>query len=243
MYSGYRGISNIRKARNIDDQLYDALLPIGLVDYYSCISSPSIQWLSSLMGISSDCKDGIENLELVVEQSKYAWIESANILTYIFLYFEKDYEKSLEMISPLVNEFPRHPFFHFLKAESLGRMGRWSKVKDMRPKLEKFTMEGPFLLRNECELKLKHLDALFYFQNSDYKKVIEISNWIIDNYEMEFDWLLGFAYLLRGKSFDLLDQRGKALDDYRRVVSLDNKFPQINEAKILLISPFKKNVE
>ena len=60
---------------------------------------------------------------------------------------------------------------------------------------------------------------------------------------MEFDWLLGFAYLFRGKSFDLLDQREKALDDYRRVVSLDNKFPVINEAKILLISPFKNIVE
>lgn len=237
LYSGYKGVSMVKRAYKMDQELYDALMPIGLLDYYTCISSTPIQWVSRIMGINPDCDVGIDELEHAVKKSQYAWIESSNVLTYIYLYFEKDYEKSLQTVSPLVENFPGHPYFQFLKAESLGRLDRWEEVAEMRSVLEQFTVIGSFLQINECELKLKHLDALYHFQKKDYLIVIEISTWMINNYQMEFDWLLGFAHILRGKSYDLVGHRKLALADYKIVVSLDNNFPEIKEANRLLKTP------
>ena len=241
LYYGYQGSKLIYKARELDSLLYDAYMPIGLLQYYSCISSKPIQFISSLLGIIPDCNEGIKNLEIAFEKSKYSWIESGNVLTYIYLYLEKDYVNSLRTISPLIEGYPLNPFFHFLKAETLAKLNRWQEVHLMHNQLEIFTVEGPFLQKNECKLKNEHLKALNAFYNKNYLEVIEITTWMIDNYHMEFDWLLGFAYILRGKSYDLLNKRKLAIRDYKFVINLDNYFPEINESKDLLRSPYELN--
>jgi hypothetical protein len=58
---------------------------------------------------------------------------------------------------------------------------------------------------------------------------------------MEFDWLLGKAHLLRGKCYDLLDSREKAIGDYKRTIKLDNYFPDGDIAKGLIKKPYSKN--
>lgn len=238
LYAGYKGLNLVKKSYEMDPELFDALMPIGLLDYYACISSLPVQWLSRIMGITPDCELGISELEDAVKKSKYAWIESANVLTYIYLYFQKDYEQALRVVTPLADHFPGHPFFQFLKAESLGHLGRWNEVEEMRESLEFLTKNGPFLQRNECELKLNHLDALYHFQHGNFIKVIEITTWMIENYYMEFDWLLGFAHLLRGKSYDIQGDRKSAISDYKIMLSVENHFPQVQEAEALIKAPY-----
>ena len=62
-----------------------------------------------------------------------------------------------------------------------------------------------------------YIESLKAFYDADYSKVIKNTTYIIDNYQMEFDWLNGFAHLLRGKSYDMIGQRAKAIDDYNKV--------------------------
>ena len=52
---------------------------------------------------------------------------------------------------------------------------------------------------------------------------------------MEFDWLLGLSYHLRGKSFMELGMIEDALIDFKKVSSMSFKFPEINEAKDLYL--------
>ena len=107
------------------------------------------------------------------------------------------------------------------------------------PKLKYFINNNSNLLKNECELKLRHINALKAFSKNDFNLVIEETNWIIDNYKMEFDWLLGFAYMIRGKTYDKLLMRELAIKDYKSVVKLDNYYPEIEEAKQLIKLPYK----
>ena len=55
---------------------------------------------------------------------------------------------------------------------------------------------------------------------------------------MEFDWLKGFVYLLRGKNFDLLQNRLLAVNDYKNVLKMDQFYPEVDEAKFYLTTPF-----
>ena len=57
---------------------------------------------------------------------------------------------------------------------------------------------------------------------------------------MEFDWLLGKAHLLRGKCYDLLDSRQKAIDDYKKTVKLENYFPDGDIARELVKEPYSR---
>ena len=55
---------------------------------------------------------------------------------------------------------------------------------------------------------------------------------------MEFDWLKGFAHLLRGQSYDMLGKRDLAIKDYKEVLKMDEYYPEVEEARILLKKPF-----
>ena len=61
---------------------------------------------------------------------------------------------------------------------------------------------------------------------------------IIDNYHMEFSWLEGFTYLLRGKTYDILGQRSEAKSDYKNVLEMDYFYKEVKEAEIYLESAF-----
>ena len=48
---------------------------------------------------------------------------------------------------------------------------------------------------------------------------------------MEFDWLQGFTYLLRGQSYDMLNEPDLAVDDFKLVLKMDAYYPEVEEAR------------
>ena len=231
LYFGYQGLKYIRKVQNMDSQLLDVYMPIGLMEYFACLSPVPVQWAAKLLGLSASCEQGFEYLEIAAKQSHYSWIEASNVLSYAYLHVERDYIKAEEVISPLVENFPGHPYFSFLKGELLAKSEKWEELDDFMPKLEAFTISGPFLQQNECQLKLAYIHALKAFHHGNYSLSIEKCDWIISNYHMEFDWLKGFAHLLRGQSYDILDKRYLAVDDYKKVLKMDDYYPEVEEAR------------
>ena len=238
LYFGYQGLKHIREAQDMDSELLDVYMPMGLMEYFACLSPAPVQWGAKLVGLSTDCKLGLQHLEIAARESHYSWIEASNVLTYAYLHIERDYLKAAEVISPLVNQFPGHPFFFFLKGELLAKTGNWDELELMMPKLEAFAVSGPFIQQNECQLKLAYIRALKALHHKDYAATIEKCSWMLNNYHMEFDWLKGFAHLLRGQSYDVLVKRDLAIKDYKEVLKMDEYYPEVEEARILLKKPF-----
>ena len=86
--------------------------------------------------------------------------------------------------------------------------------------------------------KLAYIWALKAFHHGDYATTIDKCSWMLNNYHMEFDWLKGFAHLLRGQSYDMLGKRDLAVKDYKEVLKMDEYYPEVEEARILLKKPF-----
>ena len=183
------------------------------------------------MGLSADCEVGLKHLEIAANESHYSWIEASNVLTYAYLHIERDYLKAEEAISPLVDQFPGHPYFAFLKGEFLAKTNQWDALDELLPKLRQFASNGPFLQRNECQLKLAYIEGLKSYHKKDYSTAISKCNWIQTNYHMEFDWLKGFAYFLRAQSFGDLGQMELAIKDYKEVLKMDSYYPEVGEAR------------
>ena len=231
LYFGYQGLKYIRLAQDMDETLMDVYMPIGLMEYFACLSAAPVKWGASLMGLSTDCEVGLKHLEIAANESHYSWIEASNVLTYAYLHIERDYLRAEEVISPLVDQFPGHPYFAFLKGEFLAKTNQWEALDELLPKLREFASKGSFLQQNECQLKLAYVEGLKAYHKKDYSTAISKCNWILTNYHMEFDWLKGFAYFLRAQSFGDLGQMELAVKDYKEVLKMDSYYPEVGEAR------------
>ena len=87
-----KGYKYIYKAYQIDPKLKDVYMPMGLVSYYTCLSAPFIKFCSQVIGIKVDCNSSIDYLEKASTESYYSWIEANNVLSYIYIYMNHDYE-------------------------------------------------------------------------------------------------------------------------------------------------------
>ena len=231
LYFGYQGLKYIRLAQDMDETLMDVYMPIGLMEYFACLSAAPVKWGASFMGLSTDCEVGLKHLEIAANESHYSWIEASNVLTYAYLHIERDYIKAEEVIYPLVEKFPGHPYFAFLKGEFLAKSKKWEALDELLPELREFASKGPFLQQNECQLKLAYIEGLKSYHKKDYSTAISKCNWILKNYHMEFDWLKGFAYFLRAQSFGDLGQMELAVKDYKKVLKMDSYYPEVAEAR------------
>ena len=231
LYFGYQGLKYIRLAQDMDETLMDVYMPIGLMEYFACLSAAPVKWGASLMGLSTDCEVGLKHLEIAANESHYSWIEASNVLTYAYLHIEHDNIKAEKVIYSLVEAFPGHPYFAFLKGEFLAKTNQWEALDELLPELREFASKGPFLQQNECQLKLAYIEGLKSYHKKDYSTAISKCNWILKNYHMEFDWLKGFAYFLRAQSFGDLGQMKLAVKDYKEVLKMDSYYPEVGEAK------------
>lgn len=238
--SGSKGYKYINDAKQIDSLYYDVYMPIGTLEYFLCRSSSSIQLIGKLVGMQSDCTKAIEKLETASSRSRFSWIESRNVLSYIYLYIEKDYKKALELSSSIANKFPGHPYFAYLKAEALVRLEKYQDFEKYEKDLQYFYLHGPKNQKIECYDKYLYLKALIAFQNDKYSESEKLCSQIIEGYEVEFKWILGFAHFIRGKSIEILGDRNRAISDYKNAVKYLTQYPEYDEAKELIQSPISE---
>ena len=231
LYFGYQGLKYIRKAQDMDSELKDVYMPLGLMEYFTCLSAAPVQWGAKLVGLSTDCEMGLNHLEIAAKESQYSWIEASNVLTYAYLHIERDFTKAEQINSPLVNQFPGHPYFAFLRGELLAKTKKWDELDELMPKLREFASKGPFLQQNECQLKLAYIEGVTAYYKKDYTNAISKFNWILSNYHMEFDWLKGFTLFLRGQTHEEIGEFELAIADYKDVLKMDSYYPEVDKAQ------------
>jgi tetratricopeptide (TPR) repeat protein len=156
---------------------------------------------------------------------------------------ERDYQKALQVSSSIADQFPGHPFFAYLKAESLIRLRMYDEFLSYSPTLERFYETGPENQRIECQDKYLYLKALVAFQEKEYDSAINLCNQVIEGYEVEFKWTLGYAHFIRAKSLELTGRRDIALFDYRKTMEHLEHYPEYKEAKNLLGAPIFEAVD
>ena len=234
IYSGLRGWRLIRQAHKLDPALADAYLPIGIFDYYAGMSSKPVQLIARMFGIDPDRATGIRELEQAVIQAPLAWIEAASTLSIVHLYIENEPRVAYHYADLLTRRYPGNYYFNFLKGEALVRTRRLAEARAFMPELEALFMQSHPNQRLEWNLKFAHLEAELAYEEGNEALALERSQWVIDHYDMEFDWHLGFAYHLRGRIRERQANLAGAKKDYRSVVKLDNKTYVVGEAQAAL---------
>jgi len=115
--AGKKMRTELLRARRLDPQLADALLGLGLYNYYVATLSPLVKLLRVLLFIPGGNKaEGVRQLKWAAERAVLVQAEARFWLGKNLRNFDRDYVGALAQFHELVVTYPQNPLFHLLVA-------------------------------------------------------------------------------------------------------------------------------
>jgi tetratricopeptide (TPR) repeat protein len=129
--AGVNARTHFLRCLQLDPDMVDAYTGLGLYNYYVDTLSPIARILRFFMGIPGGSKaEGIRQLEIGMEKGDVTRVGARFYLAKDLRMYDLEYARSLEVLTPLVDEFPRNPIFQLLQGEIEGKLGRKDAAAD-----------------------------------------------------------------------------------------------------------------
>ena len=123
--AGVNARMHLLRCLQLDPQMADAYTGLGLYNYYVDTLSAMARVLRFFMGIPGGSKtEGIRQLETAMEKGDLTRVEARFYLARDLRTYDQAYARSLEIFTPLVQEFPRNPVFELLFGDIQAKLGR-----------------------------------------------------------------------------------------------------------------------
>jgi tetratricopeptide (TPR) repeat protein len=119
------------RVTQLDPDMADAYAGLGLYNYYVDTLSGLVKFLRFFLGIPGGSKkEGIQQLELAMEKGQLMNVEARFYLAKNLRTYDQRYERAEEVLSPLVQRYPRNPIFLLLQGNLNAELGRPEKAKE-----------------------------------------------------------------------------------------------------------------
>jgi tetratricopeptide (TPR) repeat protein len=129
--TGVRAREHLLRAISLDADLADADFGLGLYNYYIDTLSAAARVLRFFMGIPSGSKkEGIRQLQHAIDQGILVPPEARFYLAINLHNYDQQYERALEIISPLTEKYPSNALFQLARGDLLAKLGRKEKARD-----------------------------------------------------------------------------------------------------------------
>lgn len=123
--AGVNARAHALRCLQLDPQMADAYTGLGLYNYYADTLSPMARLLRFLMRIPGGSKqEGIRQLQIAIDKGDVLRVEARFNLAKNLRTFDLDYARSLEVFTPLTDEYPRNPIFQLIQGDILAKLGR-----------------------------------------------------------------------------------------------------------------------
>jgi tetratricopeptide (TPR) repeat protein len=124
--AGVNARTHLLRCLQLDPQMADAYAGLGLYNYYVDTLSSIARVLRFLMGIPGGSRqEGVRQMEIAAKKGDLTRVEARFYLAKNLRTYDRDYARSLEVFSPLIDEFPRNPIFQLLRGDIQAKLGRW----------------------------------------------------------------------------------------------------------------------
>ena len=133
MSEAKRAYNKILRGFELKEQYNEFLFSCGLYNYYIerypqlYPAYKPFTWLFR----SGDITKGLQQLDSARKVTVLARVESAHYLAYIYLRYENQPRKAINVLVPLVPEFPGNLYFKLLLLEAYTDVGKLAQVSDM----------------------------------------------------------------------------------------------------------------
>ncbi len=123
--AGVRAREHYERALALDPSLADAYLGLGLYNYYVDTLSTMARVLRFMMGIPGGSKEeGICQLHLAMLYGQLTPAEARFYLAMNLHNYDQRYEEALQVLRPLVEEYPQNPLFQLAIGDLYAKLGR-----------------------------------------------------------------------------------------------------------------------
>jgi len=131
--AGKKMRSHLLRALELDPNLTDAYLGIGIYNYFVDTLSSIVKFLSIFIGLPGGSrKEGLQQLQLCAEKGELAKAEAKFYLAKDYSRTnEKQYEKSQRLFGELQEEFPHNPLWPMLIGSLHYRLGNPQKGEEI----------------------------------------------------------------------------------------------------------------
>jgi tetratricopeptide (TPR) repeat protein len=123
--SGVRGREHLLRAKSLDPDFADADFGLGLYNYYVDTLSAVARILRFFMGIPGGSKqEGVRLLEHAIALGALTPNVARFYLALNLHRYDQQYEKALDVLSPLAEKYPANPLFQLARGDLYAKLGR-----------------------------------------------------------------------------------------------------------------------
>lgn len=246
---GSDGVDHHRDVIKLDPNFHDAELSIGLYDYIVGGLPLPVKLLASIGGFHGSKKRGIETLNRVVREGRWA-TDDAKVMLIAVLKRERRFAESLTLSRDLGSKYPRNYIFKLESADALVSQAAVDRQTNKASTAEAEEREAfqifDALLRDRTTrdtaarsldlIHFKYGEALFTAGQWERASKEFLATTAVPNAEQG---LTTMAHLRAAQSLDLAGKRNEALTQYRAVLARPDIYDAHDEAKDGLREPFK----
>src|SRR5258708_9093662 len=151
--AGVRAREHLLRAKAMNADLADADFGLGLYNYYIDTLSAAARVLRFFMGVpGGNKKEGIRQLQHAIEEGVLVPPEARFYLAINLHNYDQQYNRALEIISPLAEKYPSNALFQLARGDLLAKLGRKQKARDC------YRAAGPAALSDpECHEHVQEL--------------------------------------------------------------------------------------
>ncbi len=126
---GLRSLPLLKQSRQLEPSNRDILFGQGLYNYFADVMPQRHAIVRPVMAFLPDGNRelGLQQLQEVAQQGRYARAEAAYFLAQIYRIFEGDKNAALPYLQELYARYPRNALFHRYTARNLIEVGRWAE--------------------------------------------------------------------------------------------------------------------
>lgn len=244
-FSGKKGYSLLKKSLELNPELYDAHLGIGMYEYYAATLAPTLKALSSF-AIRGNKEKALNHLWLAELKSRYVRTEASYFLWNAALE-ENRLEDAAEKVKVLNGFFPESPLFQWYKIQTLYSQKRWKEV--IKNGEEFFLLASQGVQREDAlnSYGLLISKVLYHSGMSAlYLKNLELAKLYFDRTIDQPADFLGWkvlSYLRQGELFDLKEKRSNALEKYHAVLEFPPFWDSHKTARQRIKKPYRMEDE
>ena len=152
--AGVRAREHYERALALDPSLADAYLGLGLYNYYVDTLSTMARVLRFIMGIPGGSKEeGIRQLHLAMHYGQLTPAVARFYLAINLHNYDQRYEEALQVLRPLVEEYPQNPLFQLALGDLYAKLGR----KPQALESYRAAAASPNMAEPACQRKIQSL--------------------------------------------------------------------------------------